>query len=117
MSITFQKQTDPPQKQEHSVGSLLLGAFFSGISDEMNIVMDACEIASELHTYNYQKQQNKETFQLGKKNSLGSAFAQSISSANNNRAPEPTGAELNGYQNQYTPEYHSRRTMTMEMAA
>jgi len=116
MSITFQKQAEQQPKQEHSVGSLLLGAIFGGVSDELNMAMDICEVASEFHTYNHQKQQNKGAFTLGKKNSLGGAFAKGISADNDNK-PEPTGAELNGFQKRYTPTHQPRPAMGMRMAA
>lgn len=112
MSYTFQTS---PQKQEHSEGSLLFGAFLGAISPEISMVMDAAEVASEFHAYNQEKQP-KGNFELGKKKSLDGPFARGV--ANENAKP-PTGAELNGYQKRYTPElsYQPRRGMAMGMAA
>lgn len=112
MSYNFQTS---PQKQEHSEGSLLFGAFLGAVSPELNMVMDAAEVASELHTYNHEKLE-KTGFVLGKKHSLGGSFARGV--ANENAKPL-TGAELNGYQKHYTQEltHQPRRGMTMGMAA
>ena len=94
----------------------MLGSIFGGVSDELNMAMDLCEAASEFHTYNHQKQQNKGAFTLGKKNSLGGACAKGISADNDNK-PEPSGAELNGFQNRYATQNQTRPAMGMRMAA
>ncbi len=113
--INFQKASEQKPKEEHSMGSLLLGAIFGGVSDELNMVMDTCEAASEFHTYNDQKQQKNNAIELGKKNSLGGVFAKGMQmqAANDSNRTEPTGAEVNGYQKRYTPKYQPG----MKMAA
>lgn len=78
MSITFQKPAD-----QHSEGSLLLGALFGGLTSEVgqmaDLAMDTAEIASEFHSYNFSKKHNdaanQNTFKLGQKNSIGSLFS------------------------------------------
>ncbi|HPF77768.1 MAG TPA: hypothetical protein PLF01_00630 [Alphaproteobacteria bacterium] len=77
MSITFQQKANHKTEQ-NSAGSLLLGAIFGGLTSEMgqaiDMVSDAAEIASEFHTYRYEKSHNGQ-FALGQKNSIGGAFA------------------------------------------
>lgn len=112
MGNNFQAQAQ--KKEEHSAGSLLLGALFGGVSGELaetlNTAYDAAEVASEFHTYNHDKK-NKGAFQLGKKNSLGATFAMGGMSAQNDNRPD--------VQKRYTMEYtyQPRRGRGMRMAA
>ena len=77
MNINFQKPAE-----QHSAGSLLLGAIFGGLTSEVgqmaDAAMDTIEVASEFHSYNFSKKQagaNQNNFKLGQKNSLGNMFS------------------------------------------
>lgn len=89
MSITFEKQVNY-KTEEHSAGSLLLGALFGGLTSEAgqmaDMAMDTAEVASEFHQHQAQKQENKPSFTLGQKKSLNGAFASGV--ANTNEKPE-----------------------------
>ncbi|MCI5059895.1 MAG: hypothetical protein MRY79_02360 [Alphaproteobacteria bacterium] len=113
MSITFQKPA-----QQHSEGSLLLGAIFGGLTSEVgqmaDMAMDAAEISSELHKYNFSKKQvgaNQNNFTLGQKNSLGSMFSNKVFDIDEPK-PEVQTRYLNAQYN-----YNRSRSMGMRLAA
>lgn len=78
MDNNFQKAAE-----KDSVGSLLLGAIFGGLTSEagqmIDNIADAAEVASELHTHYHQKAAKNNNFQLGAKNAIGGAFARGVS--------------------------------------
>jgi len=109
MSITSQQSTE-----QNSAGSLLLGALFGGMTSEfgqaVDMVSDAAEVASELHTHYTQKAAHK-PFILGQKKSLGGTFANEMAGANDSK-PDIQKRYLNL---DYT--YAPKRSMGMGMAA
>lgn len=82
--MTFQQSANTSPEQ-NSAGSLLLGAIFGGLTSEIgqavDMASDMAEVASEFHTYNYEKKQQG-NFTLGHKNSLGGMFANKASGMN-----------------------------------
>jgi hypothetical protein len=112
MSITFQQSAD--QTADHnSAGSLLLGALFGGLTSEagqmIDNVADAAEVASEFHTHYQAKADQKKSFELGQKNSIGGAFTRGVSNMLEAK-PDIQKRYLNF-------DYRPQRGMGMAMAA
>lgn len=116
MSITNQQnfQAETVQKQEHSIGSLLLGGLLGGFNEAADMALDTAEAVGEIRAERFQTNAKKaanNNVSLGMKNVLNSSFQ-----------PSAEGMELQRIQPQtrylnYDYGYQRKRGMTMGMAA
>jgi len=70
-------QAEASNNHEHSIGSLLFGAFLAGAHEVADMAMDTAEAAGEIRAHYHEKRERlaePESFSLGARKSLNSTF-------------------------------------------
>lgn len=82
MSYNFQansQQQPQPVGQEHSMGSLLFGAFLGGVLPEVDMALDAAEAVGEIRAERFQAEAKRQgNVSLDMQAGIGGAFQNSV---------------------------------------
>lgn len=118
MSYNFQADHQPAttQKQEHSMGSLLFGAFLGGVDalSTVDAALDTTEAIGEYRAYKFEKHQKEApnaAHALGKKNVLSGSFGPSAGGLDRQET-QPKSRYLD-----YDFRYQRKRSMAFGKAA